>query len=379
MEGSKAKKRRIETEEEDEESDGDDDDDQQHKVMTTMEGIETTLFFIGLFPYKLVLQMEQTNKVTLSDVRAVATSQSIALPDILQSSSGLFHHPRGHFVVRSNRDLVNSRQYGFFKHKNTTGCSLASSSLHERFLREPMLRHKDSLARPATLKLRVGSKFFYDQEFSYEFDDEGRMKMDIVGFGMPATSRSDQVEDQRKFQLMEDLRANLKGYKVTLVHDSSRYCPFTGGGDIWVYKNHDRLVILDEAGRDSEDEDGSCSPRAKGEYRCPASIENKVITGISEMQKEAVTKQLQANMVLTATHFLCEKIKMCPADAKAIESVTTYGLQMGIFCPVKVLKLTLNFRTATSSFEELFSKERCPFSHIFIDTAVANLVSSSCV
>ena len=126
------------------------------------------------------------------------------------------------------------------------------------------------------------------------------------------------------------------------------------------------------------------SPRAKGEYRCPTSIETKLVTGISDTQKEAVTKQLQANMVLTATHILRRRLKMCPEDAKAMESVTTYGMQMGITCPVKVLKLTLNFCRETSCFEELFSKElfskeHCPFTHVFRDMALANLVSWSYV
>ena len=67
-----------------------------------------------------------------------------------------------------------------------------------------------------------------------------------------------------------------------------------------------------------------------------------MVTGVSDTQKEDVTKQLQANMVLTAIHFLQRRLKKCPADAKSIESVTAYGMQMGIICPVKILKLTLN-------------------------------------
>ena len=371
---AKAKRRRVETtsvsaaaaaneeKDDDEEGEGDDGDDQQHEVTTKMQKwIETTLFFIGLYPYKLILQMPQTSEVTLSVVKAAATRRSIALLAILQSSS-ILRHPRGHFVVR--HDHVNSRQYGFFKHTNTTGCSLVSSRFHGRFLPVPLLRHKDSLARPTTLKIRAGSKFLYNQDFSYDFDAEGqgRMKIDTVG---ATTSRRDQVEDQRKVELIINLRATLgEDYEVTTVHDSSQYCPFTGGGDIWVYKRtHDELVILDEDGRDSEDE-------------APASIENKVVTGVSDTQKERVTKQLQANMVLTATHFLQRRLEKCPADAKSIESVTTYGMQLGIICPVKILKLTLNFRTGTSLFEELFSKEHCPYSHMFIDMALASLVSS---
>ena len=101
-----------------------------------------------------------------------------------------------------------------------------------------------------------------------------------------------------------------------------------------------------------------------------------MVTVVSDTQKEDVTKQLQANMVLTAIHFLQRRLKKCPADAKSIESVTAYGMQMGIICPVKILKLTLNFRTGTSSFDELFSKELCPYSHVLIDMALANLLSS---
>ena len=79
------------------------------------------------------------------------------------------------------------------------------------------------------------------------------------------------------------------------------------------------------------------------ERRCPASVEHKVVTGICESQKLAVTAKLQANMFLTAAHFMKVRLATHPSDAQSIESVTTYGVQVGIVCPIKILKLTLDF------------------------------------
>ena len=111
------------------------------------------------------------------------------------------------------------------------------------------------------------------------------------------------------------------------------------------------------------------------ERRCPASVEHKLVAGINESQKLAVTAQLQANMFLTAAHFMKVRLATHPSAAQSIESVTTYGVQVGIVCPIKILKLTLDFCQGSALFEELFSKDRCPLSHVVIDMAIGHLYS----
>ena len=92
--------------------------------------------------------------------------------------------------------------------------------------------------------------------------------------------RIDQSEDQRRFVMMARLRDTLPDdYEITVVHNSDSFCPFSGGGDIWIHKvsvvvvisdegnevgDHSRDEVEDHSGDEVED-DGSCSPRAKGE------------------------------------------------------------------------------------------------------------------
>ena len=130
------------------------------KVTDVRFRIETNLFFIGLYPYKVTLE---TQKIPLSVVKAVAAVQSVVLPEILLSKGdpALPSHPRGHFVVFP--DHVNGRQYVFFKYDTSVGCSVVSSRNHENYLRAPRVRHRNI---SPTVKVRVGSRFLYNEDLN---------------------------------------------------------------------------------------------------------------------------------------------------------------------------------------------------------------------
>ena len=353
-------------EREDEEDEKDVGKDVIERVTDVRFRIETNLFFIGLYPYKVTLQMGDAQIIPLSVVKAVAADQSVVLPVLLtKGDPAQPSHPGGHFVVFP--DHVNGRQYGFFKYDTSVGCSVVSSRNHENYLRPPRVRHRKI---SSTIKVRVGSMFLYDEDLEYEFDADGTVSIGM-NIAVVSSDRIDQSEDQRRFVMMARLRDTLPDdYKITTVHNSDHFCPFSGGGDIWIHK--DSVVVISDGGtedhsRDEVEDDGSCSPRAK--------VEHKLVAGINESQKLAVTAQLQANMFLTAAHFMKVRLATHPSAAQSIESVTTYGVQVGIVCPIKILKLTLDFCQGSALFEELFSKDRCPISHVVIDMAIGHLLS----
>ena len=233
--------------------------------------IETNLFFIGLYPYKVTLEMGDAQIIPLSVVKAVAAVQSVVLP-VLLTKGDLYQpsHPGGHFVVFP--DHVNGRQYGFFKYDTSVGCSVVSSRNHENYLRPPRVRHRKI---SSTIKVRVGSRFLYNEDLEYEFDADGTVNVGM-SIAVVSSDRIDQSEDERRFVMMARLRDTLPDdYKITTVHNSDHFCPFSGGGDIWIHK--DSVVVISDGGnedhsRDEVEDDGSCLPRAKGEYRCPMAI-----------------------------------------------------------------------------------------------------------
>ena len=123
-----------------------------------------------------------------------------------------------------------------------------------------------------------------------------------------------------------------------------KFCPFTGGGDIYLVNdnalNH-ACLQLSGGDDDQEEEAGNISPRKEGELRSTSAIENKYSSGQS---MELVMCQLQANMLVCATEQLT-KLARGGRRIADIKSMTTYGLTFGasVANPLVLVKMTLDF------------------------------------
>ena len=158
----------------------------------------------------------------------------------------------------------------------------------------------------------------------------------------------------------------IEGLKLALgEHYTVEYCFgnfFSGGGDLSILKSRSRsAVVVDLHSNDGTDDgtdDGitpdddtrdislstKMSPTKPGEYRC-VFIENKIACNLgSDVDQENITLQLQANMLLLSSTLLMNNIKECPDKAEGINILRCYGLQIGLNCPLKILKLSVDFR-----------------------------------
>ena len=152
------------------------------------------------------------------------------------------------------------------------------------------------------------------------------------------------------------------------------YCPFSGGGDISIFRrgsssvsvvmteftdsdSEDALVVTPpHRGMQSDRSEGQAIPPKDREYRC-VSVENKAIQCEWE-----VTLQLQANMLVLCSGLLRQKLKECPSDAEKIIILCCYGLQLGLPYPLKVLKLTVDFESGEVKYEELLNASESFFT-----------------
>ena len=117
------------------------------------------------------------------------------------------------------------------------------------------------------------------------------------------------------------------------------------------------------------------SPTKPGEYRC-VSIEKKIASNLgSDVDQENITLQLQANMLLLSSTLLMNNIKECPNKAEGINMLRCYGLQIGLNCPLKILKLSVDFTKNELEYEELLNVSPTPVHHLYVNMALQHVVS----
>ena len=168
-------------------------------------------------------------------------------------------------------------------------------------------------------------------------------------------------------------------------HNVEKFCPFSGGGDVYMFAKDFVVVLLTvEEDKDDDDyEDDNPSPQArqeekenipvpppqKRELRCGA-IENKVKTHQSLL---AVSLQLQANMLLALVPALQGAIDKDPMTASTITLITCYGVINGPY-PLVLLQSTIDFVAGTLIYEELCNHKRTASHFAWIDSALAHIV-----
>ena len=76
------------------------------------------------------------------------------------------------------------------------------------------------------------------------------------------------------------------------------------------------------------------------------------------------------DMVLLSYNLLEKIISSNPEDVESIDTVSCYGVQMGMSCPLKLLKLTIDFAKQAMMFKELFALPRCAIYGAYIDISI---------
>ena len=364
----------------------------KRKLSHTLESstlVDTTVFVVGFSPYKATLRLPQWRRFSDTYIADAAAQQGIQPP------KGL---PNGKYEVLHLHD---GHQVAVFKFQSTEGCRVTDSPQHSK-LPIPTHRHRDIqdlMVEPNNL--RVGCRYLYGYDHPYTVESK-KIEFDQA---VPTKKLPQESEISRTVDMIQALRSKYGDQcDIKVFADTNHYCPFSGGGDIRIFKKDsftgavlqgpepqsEELELLDASlslaeiptspQLDSQQQIAAslpesapqCSaqklqltPPKQGECRCGA-IENKV----THAQKEtAVCMQLQANMMLLCSNLLVEKIKenKDPAD---ITMLTCYGIQLGPTYALKILKLTIDFDKCVLLYEELFNLDQCVFYPAFIDISL---------
>ena len=276
-------------------------------------------------------------------------------------------------------------QVAVFSYSHTVGCSYVRSPSHAD-LSIPRQRHREffDVLKNTETEIRVGSKFLYNTELLYtigECDGQPTIQQPVRDFScLPLYYVNEANKTGEMLHRLKNALKEANGYSVLISGgDDAHYCPFSGGGDISILNKDSSAAavvmtpLLQQSATPSENT-AEVSPQNVGESRCCA-IENKVSEGVSMAQHDNVTLQLQANMMVLCSVLLKKILVESPGNAESLNIISCYGLQIGMSCPLKILKLSIDFEKGNMTYEQLFSQHRCPFSHIYIDCVLQHVIS----
>ena len=200
-----------------------------------------------------------------------------------------------------------------FKFNNTQPCSGVFETDVNVYEQPP---YKTDIS--AAVKRNVGWSFFslisqatYD--VSEYFDESGRLKK-------PFIYEDPKLESERMDPLLATIRENYQlnladsGIKSKIVSgqgDRSKYCEFTGGGDIYLQRKGKTLVICNTL-----EQDLSLSPVHETESISSLVIEGKL------SKKDALTHQLIANTILCCVEQFVMECKNKEHDETFLKKMT---------------------------------------------------------
>ena len=319
---------------------------------------KTFLFLIARHSsWKATVSLPSMSAFSVGDVKNALKERSLPVPAF----------PKGKFeVIRADKAF----QVAIFKYgrESVVGCRRTASKQHDalpciikahktlaEFIREPN-------------NLRLGYHFLWGVEQPYQVN-AGKVTLDV---GVPDRSVEKASELQRAHVLAFGLRQHYgDNYTVSLSsgHNSSRFCPFTGGGDIEIVYNKcgtRAIVLLEREGQDEAEEEQQLqhTPPKAGEVRA-ALIEGKVS---SPQAEEEVTKQLMAKLVLLGATRLHRLLLTATGEEVAeFNHFVVYGCQISPVHSLKLLKLAIDFDEEALTFYELFQLPVCCGLGAYID------------
>lgn len=322
-------------------------------------------------PFKAVLDLPDVGELDKKTVNTfLKKSKKIGLPSL----------PKGKF-----ERITNSFCY-MFRHKQTVGCRTTNSCSH---LSLPNIQTGPVSTLPLPPKERkgIGSMFFDCTLRDYTILEQGeivevlklsgdlQLEVNVQNISQPYRAN----EQDRTLRMFEAFNiAGKEGLIKGALSDNNQYCPFKGGGDIYIgrkYTGGDSIlsgyissILVDD---DDDDDHNNLSPKRPGDLRCGA-IENKASAQQSE---DSVCHQLKANMLLCSVNQLTEHAKNRKFDASKVERIKCYGLTV---CfpplPILLLELTVDFPKCTYEYKELCRCNDMQCCPLVVDCALEYIV-----
>ena len=232
--------------------------------------------------------------------------------------------PHGTFVVLQR---LPNLQVALFQHRTTVACTDTNSPTHNKLPRPITIRPTRPLSQMISFlppvsetasHIQVGAVIIYGVNYQYKVTPEEKViindssEMVVVEYG-----NENQRTDAAVAMLKQVFGTSLQVERTS--RDTEQHCPFSGGGDIYIYHKMNAIAIMTGVEEDWEKE-----------IKCGAT-EEKVT---SQQKNQSLCLQLQANMMVLSSKMIQKRIKSHPASCEKLNSITCYGLLIGPVHPL---------------------------------------------
>ena len=272
--------------------------------------------------------------------------------------------------------LEMSNIYFFVFHKAIC-CSYTYSDIHAE-LPHPVNK-QESFTLPRTAA-NTGARSFFDfNGRAFDLLEDGSLSINDT-FGTKDSRNEGERTRDAILGIQRWLATSYSNIEVSgYTKNNKKFCPFTGGGDIFFQGRITASTLImhreseeEDEGRTEEGDEESTEEGDEGSTAAICSIiENKV------KQSNDVLLQLQANMVLASAESLRNKIRMGDLTLDEMDQCTaihSYGVSYGQDIEFLFLRSTFNFDRQTLSFEFLFGPKYWLAAVKYVDAAIQYMV-----
>lgn len=249
-----------------------------------------------------------------------------------------------------------------FKYKNRRRCSEIGKTHHDL----PSVPVHAGPGIHPYVSIGAGSAFL--GEDNYFSINDGLVTMTVPVSTQSETDVGDQNENERREAMMNAIKTYIHEKRIKLTVSTvvrtagAEYCPFTGGGDGFLFGKKAAMVldITDEA-----DELSAIETEAD-----ELSIATAIETKVQAVSWTKIRHQLKANMMVCTTTEFAELCKKKPKMAKDIKVLQTFGLIVGLGKPVYLISSTMQFDEGKLEYRLEMQHQWGSKAAIYIDKAV---------
>lgn len=322
------------------------------------------LICFGITPFKLQCRLPDRGVLSTSEVKQYCPN----IPDIAYTGEFV------HYILHGLRESIY-----IYSFQETVGCSEIGRfhyALPQPKVSSAPITHTE-LAESQSICAGNAYIHLNKDAITSKYTTSGNIEMTFN----PQTSTGDGNEDRRTECLRDHLRdvlpAQYEEIEVSLVEKIQKkrmanYCHFTGGGDLRVSRTGFEFLLMTT----EDTESGGMSPIDQGEVRETLDIECKQSASKTNVE---IRYQLMANMYNLLVRQFTSKLSKARTTQQLshvlqLSKISLYGMSIGIYRPVEILKLKVDFGRSTLDWEVKFENCSSLPKELLIDSCIIAVI-----
>ncbi len=273
--------------------------------------------------------------------------------------------PSGYFTVFAYEEGQTTKGIVVFRYKNRARCSDLSTNTHKTL---PVVPQPSDYPSLLYKNIGAGSAFLGEEnDFFIENDEIVLKKSPVSEACAPSAITDDVLENKRRDDMVSAIRKYVtdtqKNCKISNCVETAgaEHCPFSGGGDWFIYEGDLGVMVVHNIKEDDEDED-------EDEYAWI--VATAVETKVQALAFEKIISQLKANMLVCTTTRFVQLCQNKPKKAQCITKLITFGLIVGLGKPIYLVSSEMDFKTRDTRYTLLMKNQWGSKAAIHIDRAL---------